>query len=97
MKVFSILKETFNIMTVVVEPLRQCYLQESGANQDRLKSLEVLWRLPRWGVRTLLAVQVQSQQRCGRHSKMQPEDSRLASGAERRLLFMFTCSPILAQ
>ena len=41
---FSILKETFDIMTVVVEPLlRQCYLQESGANQDRLKSLEVLW------------------------------------------------------
>ena len=69
----------------------------SGANQDRLKSLEVLWLLPRWGVRTLLAVQVQSQQMCGRHSKMQPEDSRLASGAERRLLFMFTCSPILAQ
>ena len=70
-------------MTVVVEPLRQCYLQESGANQDHLKSLEVLWRLPRWGVRTLLAVQVQSQQRCGRHSKMQPEASRLASVAER--------------
>ena len=26
MKEFSILKETFNIMTVVVEPLRQCHL-----------------------------------------------------------------------
>ena len=25
-KVFSIFKETFNIMTVVVEPLRQCHL-----------------------------------------------------------------------
>ena len=60
MKVFSILKETFNIMTVDVELLRQCHQQESGANQDRLKSLEVLWRLPRWRVRPLLAVQVQS-------------------------------------
>ena len=54
------IKRNIEFVTVDVEPLRQCHHQESGANQDRLKSLEVLWRLPRWRVCPLLAVQVQS-------------------------------------
>ena len=43
-KVFSILKETFNIWQLLLNHWDNATYQESGANQDRLKSLEVLWR-----------------------------------------------------
>ena len=33
------IKRNIEFVTVDVEPLRQCHHQESGANQDRLKSL----------------------------------------------------------